>query len=242
MDFEVIIVDGLSQDKTVLKASQFQKTLNLKVVTSQVRNVCYQRNLGASIARAEYIVFMDADNRIPEFFLQGIKYRIESNNLDLFTTYIQPDGKDIGSSAISNIINLWLDIQQNTNEPWLIEALLVIKKKTFISLKGFDVNVHVNEGYDLVSRALKKKYRYKVFKDPSYTFSLRRIRKIGAFKAISSLAQLEIARMTGQQLTGEKIRKLYPMEGGKFFDHQNQALLKKIKGRLVKTIKTIVSS
>lgn len=240
--FEVIVVDGQSQDKTVLKASQFQKTLNLKVITSQVRNVCYQRNLGASIAKSEYIVFMDADNRVPNYFLQGIKYRLESNSLDLFTTYIQPDGKDIGSFAISNVINLWLDIQQNTNEPWLIEAMLVINKKAFTSLKGFDTKVHINEGYDLVSRAIKKGLSYKVFKDPSYTFSLRRIRKIGAFKAISSVAQLEIARMTKQQLTGEKIRKLYPMEGGSFFDHKNKALLNSIKSRLIKTIKSIISS
>ncbi len=120
--------------------------------------------------------------------------------------------------------------------------MLVIKKKVFQSLKGFDVNVHINEGYDLVSRAIKKKYLYKVYKDPAYTFSLRRLKKIGAFKAISSVAQLEIARITKQKLTKDQIHKLYPMEGGGFFDHPNKVVLTKLKSRLIKTIQSILSA
>ncbi len=241
-DFEVIIVDGQSKDKTVTKATIYQKKLDLKIITSQIQNVCYQRNLGSSTAKSDYLIFMDADNRLPNYFLQGIKYRLDSSPFDLFTTWILPDGKDMGSLAISNIINLWLDVQQNTNEPWLIEAMLVIKKRIFQSLKGFDVNIHINEGYDLVSRAIRKKYLYKVYKDPAYTFSLRRLKKVGAFKTISSVAQLEIARITKQKLTKGQIRKLYPMEGGGFFDHQNKVVLTKLKSRLIKTIQSILSA
>lgn len=241
-DFEVIVVDGQSKDKTVAKASIYQKKLDLKIITSQIQNVCYQRNLGSPAAKSDCLIFMDADNRLPNYFLQGVKYRLDSSRFDLFTTWILPDGKDVGSLAICNIINLWLDIQQNIDEPWLIEAMIVIKKRVFQSLGGFDVNVHNNEGYDLVSRAIKKKYLYKVYKDPAYTFSLRRLRKIGAFKAISSVAQLEVARITKQKMTRDQIRKLYPMEGGSFFEHRNEAFLAKLKSRLVKTIKSIVSA
>lgn len=215
-DFEVIVVDGDSTDKTVQKATA-SKIKGLRILQTKTKNVCYQRNLGAKNAKTNYLIFMDADNRVPPYFLQGIKYRIDSSSLDMFTTWISPDGEDLGTYAICNVINLWLDIQQKTNEPWMIEALLVTKKKVFQSLKGFDVKVHINEGYDLVSRAIKNNFTYGVFKDPLYTFSLRRLRKIGTFKAIASVAKLELFRITKQKMDVEQIRKIYPMEGGHYF-------------------------
>lgn len=240
-DFEVIVVDGGSTDKTIQKANS-SKLENLKIIKSQVKNVCYQRNLGATIAKSDHLIFMDADNRIPDYFLQGIKYRVDSSSLDILTTWIAPDGKDLESYAISGVINLWLDVQQRTNEPWLIEAMLLIKRKVFLSLKGFDVKVHINEGYDLVSRAIKKNYSYGVFKDPVYTFSLRRLRKIGTFKAISSVALLELSRISKQNMSVEQIKKIYPMEGGSFFLQKDKMFFQKVRSRLSSTIKSIVSN
>ena len=238
-DFEIIVVDGGSNDKTVQKATT-SKVGNLNVTKAQAKNVCYQRNLGAKEAKANYLIFMDADNRVPPYFLQGIKYRLDSTSLDLLTTWIAPDGSDLGTYAICNVINLWLDIQQKTNEPWIIEAMLVVKKKIFQSLKGFDVEIHINEGYDLVSRAIKKGYAYKVFKDPLYTFSLRRLRKIGTFKAIASVAQLELSRITKQKMDFNQIRKLYPMEGGGYFIQNDKLFFDKIKSRMSKLASLII--
>ncbi|KKT87511.1 MAG: Cell wall biogenesis glycosyltransferase, partial [Candidatus Collierbacteria bacterium GW2011_GWD2_45_10] len=62
-DFEVIIIDGNSKDKTVAKAKLFKNKLPLlTILSSPVRNVSVQRNQGATKATGRYLLFNDADN------------------------------------------------------------------------------------------------------------------------------------------------------------------------------------
>ncbi len=50
-DFEVIVVDGRSTDKTLKIAQNFKKKVpRLKIIISPKRHVCFQRNLGAGSA------------------------------------------------------------------------------------------------------------------------------------------------------------------------------------------------
>src|SRR3989344_8640720 len=89
-DFEVIIVDGHSADRTVAKANLFAHRLPLfKIVDSPIRDVCRQRNLCAEEAQAETLLFLDADNRIAPHFLLGLKYRQEQSRTDFFTTWVK---------------------------------------------------------------------------------------------------------------------------------------------------------
>ena len=68
LDIEVIVVDGKSEDKTLEIVSQFSKqaegSIKFRGITSDKRNVSYQRNLGAENASNEILVFMDADTAI----------------------------------------------------------------------------------------------------------------------------------------------------------------------------------
>lgn len=220
-DFEVIIVDGESDDRTIEVAKHFEHRLSsLTIITSKVRNVCHQRNLGADKARAEVIIFMDADNRLPKYFLQGFKYRFDLTSPDIFTTWINSERETTDSIAISTVINLYFDIQKNTDNPPTIEAMLGFKKDVFRALKGFNPRVFTNEGNDLVKKAIKKGFRYELFRDPTYVFSLRRLRKQGTFKLLGSVAQLEISRLLGKKMSADKTKKLYPMLGGNFFEQE----------------------
>ena len=114
-NFEIIIVDGMSEDRTVANAERFRKTFPLfKIETSDKRNVCYQRNLGASKANAEWLVFMDADNRIPIYFLQGIKFQSEMLNADIISTWIKPDTNSVNDKSIALLVNMFMDANQHT--------------------------------------------------------------------------------------------------------------------------------
>lgn len=232
-DFEIIVVDGQSEDQTVKKAQDFASKFPLKLVTSQIKNVCHQRNLGVASASADLLIFMDADNRLDKFFLQGIRYRYESAHPDLFTTWIKTDVASPGGEAVGRIVNIWLDLQKSGSNPWVLEALLVIKKSAFKKLKGFNEKIALNEGHDLARRALKAGFVYTVFKDPAYIFSLRRLRKQGALKTITTTAQLEFSRLAGIKIGKRRIRSLYPMNGGSFFDRSDSIeILARIAKRL----------
>lgn len=221
-DFEVVLVDGNSNDKTVKKAQKFDRHFSLNIITSQKRNVCFQRNLGVKHTQADWIIFMDADIRIEPFFLQGIKYRTDLNEADIFATYLKPDSSHQLDATIMNAVNLYINAQKSSKKPTAMESMFVIKKRVFNKLEGFDESIKWGEGTILLSKAIKKGYTLSIYKDPEYTFSLRRIRSQGKLKLARSLAQLFIVQQFNTRpLSDKKISQLYPMQGGDYFNKKS---------------------
>lgn len=216
-DFEVIIVDGHSGDRTVAKANPFAHRLpRLTLVDSPVRDVCQQRNQGAKTAQAETLLFLDADNRIEPHFLLGLKYRQEQSTADFFTTWVKAEENSLASQAADTLINLYMESQKNTPSPFGVEAAFGANRAKFLKLKGFDRSPY--EGARLLKRAVTRKMTFAVFKDPTYSYSLRRVRKLGTFNAISRYAVTEIYRLLDLELPKKKAASLYPMKGGNFYE------------------------
>jgi len=244
-DFEVIVVDAHSKDKTREKAERFrEKFKNLKIIDSPKKNVCFQRNFGAKNSLSDWLIFMDADNRIPPYFLQGIKFQLELYKPDILTTWIEPDTRNSKDKAISTLVNLYIELQKTTKKPSVLESLICIKKKAFERLKGFDEKRHWGEGGDLLERAVKARMKYCVAKNPRYKYSFRRLRKEGTLKLFRKFAELEINRLRNKKIAKEKAERLYPMDGGSYFliDDKNKGNIEKIFSKLVKETKTQIKN
>src|SRR3989344_4421237 len=78
-NFEIIVVDANSRDNTKKTISKF-KDLKIKIINSKIRNPGYQRNLGVKNAKNERILFLDADTKISEDFLEKTLKEIKDNN------------------------------------------------------------------------------------------------------------------------------------------------------------------
>src|SRR3989344_4733380 len=138
-DFDVIVVDAKSKDTTRLKAEKFkEKFQKLSILVSKKKNVCFQRNLGAKEASSNWLIFMDADNRIPAYLLQGLKFYVEMLNPDILSTWIMPDTNDRKDKAIATLVNIFMDAQKATSRPYVLESMLVARKFAFEKLIGFD--------------------------------------------------------------------------------------------------------
>lgn len=131
-NFEVIVVDGKSEDKTVKKAKGFKKDFKkFKLISSQKRSASHQRNLGSKKAESEWLIFMDTDNRIPKYFLQGIRYKTEELSPDLLSTWIDPDsskGKDIATATLAN---LYIEMQKKITKTIDYGVFFINKQKVF---------------------------------------------------------------------------------------------------------------
>lgn len=239
-DFEVIIVDGKSDDQTIKVANIFQKQLpSLRIITSPRRHVCTQRNLGAKNAEADILVFSDADNRYPTYFFQGIKYRWESEKVNILSPLLEPDDKSPRNNTIAVALNLFLDLQMSIKPHFLLESCVIIDKNCFMEVGGFDEQTNYGEGIVFMDKAAELGYLAKIVKDPTYTFSFRRFKKYGTAKIVSNTIRLQLSDLLGLDKGKVNLSKLYPMLGGNSYNIKYKIQKNKI-AKFIKNFKKIL--
>lgn len=213
------MVDGHSTDTTVSLAQSFRSKLPaLRVITSPIRHVCTQRNQGAKRAQGEYFLFIDADTRLPIHFLQGVKYRLESDPADLATTWVKSDQDNNLEKYIATAINYALELVKKSRRLMFPEAMTIIRSVAFHLIGGFNESIHYGESIQMGQAILTHHKIFRLYRDPVYSFSLRRLRKYGALDLASRMVKTQFAAMTGVKLAPDKLEQLYPMQGGAFFD------------------------
>lgn len=130
--YEVIIVDNGSDDSTLKIAKKFRvKVIDCKGKPPQVAK---QRHIGASVAKGEYLYFMDHDMELSMNFLKNFSNKMldpEFRNKDAW--YVQE--KIITNSKILSIVrNFEADFLRDT----VISAARIIKKNAYLSINGYD--------------------------------------------------------------------------------------------------------
>lgn len=235
-DFEVLVVDGQSEDQTVKKAQSFN-SLNPKVINSPKRHVSFQRNLGAKNAQGEVLIFFDADNQIPPFFLVGIKYQYEKTQPDVFTSYIKADTKRTPDKVAASVMNVAIEAMSRLEDSaWAFGAFTACSPKVFKKIGGFDETVKYAEDRLFIQEALKKGLTFKVFKEPKYTYSFRRIRKEGKLNLLYRSTKLTLKLLKEGKAKGADDD--YPMVGGGFYE-QDSKKSKKIGKKLEKAFQDL---
>jgi len=145
-DFEVIVVDGGSDDKTLNEVAKFNN-LDLKIINSDKRNVSYQRNLGVSKAEFDRLLFLDADVVFEDDFLSKIK-----NSFG--TVRMKPiDGKWYDKTFFGTINFLFSILQ--FFKPYAIGSCIISNKQLHKKVNGFDNNITFCEDFDYVRRCSK---------------------------------------------------------------------------------------
>jgi hypothetical protein len=223
-DFEVIVVDGQSDDSTAKKARNMEKLLPaFKLIKSPKRNVCSQRNMGAKAAKAKTLVFVDADCRLDPAFLLGLSYRWQIMGVKVLSFWIKPDEINRQNESVSLAVNLFRELQNTFKPMFLLESLFAVDKHSFLAAGGFDETVKYAEGSRLIKSLTKNGCISKIVRDPAYTFSLRRLRELGLLKMASTMARLELSNLIGKDYQNLLANKLYPMNGGQKLSYNPKA-------------------
>ncbi len=172
-DYEIIIADGGSVDRTAEIAKEF----GCKVVKGGLP--AKGRNNGAEVAKGDLFLFMDADNKIGyETFLQDLINEFKRRKLKVASFPIYPNGTRFDKFAYW-VYNMWVKISQNFL-PHATNSILVTKE-IHKKIGGFDEEIKLAEDHDYVRRA-KKYGRFGFIEIKPILTSSRRFEKKGRIK------------------------------------------------------------
>lgn len=211
-DFELLLVDGQSEDKTLGVFGKFAPFLPVaKVLVSDKRNVSRQRNLGARNAQGKYLVFLDADVNITHTFLEELHIAALKQKFQLATTWIMPDSDKPIDKLMLIFGNLNLEIAKIINKPYTGGYNTIVKKDFFLHIKGFREDIVISEDHDFAIRANKAGVLPVILKEPYVVWSLRRFRNEGHLRVLRKYVQAVMHMLLRGPITKELFD--YPMGG-----------------------------
>ncbi len=210
--FEVMVVDGQSEDKTSLVVQKFMRRFPLwQFIQGGRKNVSYQRNLGAQKAQGKYFIFFDADVNINPTCLEELHVACLKQKFSLATTWMEGDSSESVDQVVILLGNLGMELAKSVNNPFAGGYDIIVEKKTFFKLLGFREDLKLSEDQDLIKRAQKKEIELIILKEPKVTISLRRFRSEGTLNVLRKYAQIYIYGFLKGPITQELFD--YPMGG-----------------------------
>jgi len=184
-DFEVIIVDGSSKDKTVERArSYISKLPKLSIEINTKACTSLQRNLGAKRSSGEWLAFVDADSVLFPQFVERVSTFIETSHPKIFTTWVTPDSEQPGDANIALLANLIFEMSIILHRPFAPGPLTVVSRDVFERVGGYDESRRFDEDLDFSMRVAKLKITLSIIPETLYVWSLRRLRKQGTLKVL----------------------------------------------------------
>lgn len=221
-DFEVIVVDGASRDKTWEAAQSFKKKLpKLTVLSVEHPNVSKQRNAGAREAKGSWFCFIDADSILLPYAIERTDAFIKESKPRLFTSWFRSDTETPSDALITLLFDMIIESALLLHRPSTQGTFMAVEKKAFRSVHGFDEQHLFGEDHDLVTRLTKKGIRLHLLRETLYVYSFRRLRYQKTLKTLQSYARSVFSVlltnktprfmpgyiMGGAPYTGKKVRR-----------------------------------
>ena len=188
-DFEVVVVDGSSKDRTVEVTQSFCSKLSaLKVIVSEKPGLPLQRNLGARATDGEWLIFIDADSRLLPYFIERMQWFIEEQKPALFTSWFRPDSETSGDALFTLVANSFVEGSIHFHRPIAPGPLIAVRRDVFESINGFNESLTFGEDYDLTQRITEQGIALQMLRETIYEYSLRRVRREGKLRFMSLYA------------------------------------------------------
>lgn len=152
-NFELIVVDNNSSDKT----AEIAKKFGAKVLFEPRQGVGFARQAGFLAAKGDIIATTDADAILPENWLSRIAKEFKNDNDlaafgGLYTLYSGPVTARLAIFYLARFLWIWDKI---CSGGWnLAGANLAVRKSAFLRVGGFDTRFSLCEDVD-ISRRLR---------------------------------------------------------------------------------------
>ena len=182
MNFEIIVSDSGSTDNTaqiVKNIAEKNPQTSIRFIPAPIKGVSIARNNGAAFARADYIVFLDADTSIPANFLANAYLEVKRRNLDGGGCYMKPNSSRLVDKAIFSLYrNGICNLLQYTKRPGSAGAGVIVKRRIHKKIGGFDIKLSTCEDLDYMKK-ISEVGKFRMLKSTSIIFNTRRFDEEG---------------------------------------------------------------
>ncbi|HSX02324.1 MAG TPA: glycosyltransferase [Candidatus Saccharimonadia bacterium] len=196
-DFEVVVVDSGSTDGTAAVAQSYANRLALALIQAP-RGVARDRNAGAAASTGQWLLFLDADVRLPRpEFLAEVVTQAEARGL--YTASAKFRIKNAGfMERVGGVITYqYTKLLSKTQHPVACGFCILTRRDRFEAVGGFDVALAVGEDYDYVSRSSGGRPNHFAFIGSTYFYvDLRRFEEGGRYLVFLKSIGYEIYRFT----------------------------------------------
>lgn len=170
-DFEIIVVDDGSPDNVCDVVNKYiiakDKKTSIKLISKLNGGLSSARNVGIKAAKGEFILPLDADDKISEFFLE--KTMQLTGQYDIISTWLQTFGNENRSWGSEDLE----PTHQNFIQKNHINCCSLVRKSAIIKVGMYDENMKIGyEDWDLWQRMTKIGYKVRIL--PEYLFYYRK--------------------------------------------------------------------
>lgn len=172
-DYEVIVADAGSDDRTVAIAEEF----GARVVPGGLPGV--GRNAGAKHATGKWIIFFDADVLLPsERYLEDCLDEAEAQQFDIATCKVKPQTTSHVDRALHEAYNAFAAATERIR-PHAGGFCIFVRREIHERAGGFDEGVVFAEDHEYVQRIAKQGDRFGILQSHPIVVSVRRLEKDG---------------------------------------------------------------
>lgn len=163
--FEVIIINDGSDDNTLKIIKEFMKKYtNIILINNTNKGVSYSRNIGIKKAQGDYIMFVDADDKLRKnWFDEMKKYISEENDIIYFSQY---NLKSYKENVLKYIIGY------NVENICIAGPYSKLFKRNLIEENGISFDEKIINGEDMLFniKALNKANNIKMIRKSFYLY------------------------------------------------------------------------
>jgi glycosyltransferase involved in cell wall biosynthesis len=150
-EFEIIVSDGASSDKTCMIAEKLAD----RIVVNKKRGASVQRNYGAQQAQGEIFVFIDADTTLDSNFLAALKEQFIDKKVAAVSGIAFPADGKLPQRFVYRATYILMQVLHTMNLSLFPAMCVAYRKQAFKEAGGFREDFTTLEDLDLSKRVSK---------------------------------------------------------------------------------------